>query len=117
MKARFLIGAALLALVSLPAAAQTACMGVPVDQGVAALDKFNAERIEFLEGDAKLRAVAFYNGLPPEGNTPWPVVLIADLPEGYGFIAVGGGGVFCDRIIIPAAQWAEIRRHLVGPEA
>ena len=116
MKLR-LIGAVALALVSLPAVAQQGCIGIPVDQGVAALERFNAERVEFLEGDAKLRAVAFYNSLPPEGNVAWPVVMIADLPEGAGFIAFGGGGVFCDRIIIPAAQWSEIRRHIVGPEA
>lgn len=116
MKAR-IIGAALLALVSSPSFAQQSCMGVPVDQGVAALERFNAERVEFLEGEAKARAVAYYNSLPPESNTPWPVVMIADLPEGNGFIAFGVAGVFCDRVIIPADTWAKLRRHFVGPEA
>lgn len=126
MKAR-IIGAALLALVSshafaqqsstLPQPTQECPAPVRVEQGVGILDALGATRIEFLQGAARERVVAAYNAQPPVSDVDWPVVMIADLPDGGGFMALGRDGVFCDRIRFSAEQWPSVRRAFVGPEA
>lgn len=74
----------------------------------------NSVLITVLSGATLTKAAAIYNALSPESDNNFETVVLVDLPDGGGLLAVGPSGQVCGAVRFNSSQWRVLRNALFG---
>jgi hypothetical protein len=78
------------------------------------LDTLGASNPRRLKGDELAAAVRWWNTQEPVSEGEWQTFILADLPDGGGFILIGREDQACIRLQVPASEWLKVKLQMLG---